>query len=60
VTVFYVYLLIIPSFRLKDNSVHLHEWYPFRVGIFKIVFKENYSFFSVLCRHADYDIVLML
>ena len=32
----------IPSFRLRDNSVHLHECSPFWVGIFIICEERNY------------------
>jgi len=32
----------IPSFRYRDNSVHLHEYSPFWVGIFITLKKENY------------------
>ena len=34
--------MFIPSFRYRDNSVHLHECSPFWVGIFITVNIENY------------------
>ena len=32
----YDHLYCIPSFRLRDNSVHVHECAPFWVGIYTI------------------------
>ena len=39
---FYLLVYSIPSFCLRDNSVHLHDCSPFWVGIFIIFNKENY------------------
>ena len=36
------YLMTIPFFQYRDNSVHLHECSPFWVGIFITDNKENY------------------
>jgi len=38
----------IPSFRYTDNSVHLHEWPPFGVGIFVTFNKENYHVYCFM------------
>jgi len=45
---------IIPSFGIKDNSVHLHECSPFCAGIFVTFNKENYHVYC-LCRVAHCD-----
>ena len=39
---FVILLRVIPSFRYRDNSVHLNESSPFWVGIFVTLNKENY------------------
>ena len=46
------YIYLITSFRLWENSVHVHECSPFWVGIF-IIFKKKTTTFTVLCRHAN-------
>ena len=46
--------MIIPSYCLWDNSVHLHECSPFLVGIF-IIFKKKITMFTVWCRHTPSD-----
>ena len=38
--------IIIDSFRMRDNSVHLHECSPFWVGNF-IIFKKTTILFDV-------------
>ena len=41
-----IYMIMsIPSFRNRDNSVHLHECSPFWVGIFITFNNENYHFY---------------
>jgi len=47
-------IFIVLSFHLRDNSVHLHECFPFWVGIFIIV-KRKITMFTVWCRHAHTD-----
>ena len=42
------------SFRLRDNSVHLHECSPFLVGIY-MIFKKKTTMNTVYCRHAHSD-----
>ena len=42
------------SFRLRDNSVHLHECSPFLVGIY-VIFKKKTTMITVYCRHAHSD-----
>ena len=37
---------VIPSFRYRDNSVHLHEC--FWVGIFIILNKQNYHVYYLM------------
>ena len=44
----------IPSFRYRDNSVHLPDCSPFWVGIF-ITFNKETTMSTVLCRHAHFD-----
>ena len=44
----------IPSFLLRNNSVHLHECYPFWIGILLLLTKKT-TMFIVLCRHAHSD-----
>ena len=39
---------VIPSFRYRDNSVHLHECSPFWVGIFVTFNKENYHVYCFM------------
>ena len=43
-----VFLLWIPSFRLRDNSVHLHECSPFWIGIFITFNTENYHVYCFM------------
>ena len=38
----------IPSFRLNDNSVHLHESSPFWVAIFITFCKENHNVYCLV------------
>ena len=46
------HLVFIPSFRYRDNSVHLPEWSPFWVGIFSLLLIKKTTMFTVLFRHA--------
>jgi len=40
---------VMPSFRYRDNSVHLYEWSPFWVSIIFITFnKENYHVYCFM------------
>jgi len=48
-------ILDIPSFRYRDNSVHLHECSPFWVGIISLLLTKKTTMFTVLCRHAHSD-----
>jgi len=50
----WMFIRDIPSFRLRDNSVHMHECSPFWVGIFIIFLKET-TMLTVLRRHVHYD-----
>ena len=38
----------IPSFRYRENSVHLHECFPFWVGLFITLNKENYHVYCFM------------
>jgi len=48
-------VVIIPSFRYSDNSVHLHECSPFWVGIFITLKKENYL---IYCFYVNMHILI--
>jgi len=48
VKVFYLLLYSIPTFRYRDNSVHLHECSPFWVGIFITFSKDNYYVYCLM------------
>ena len=41
-------VMTIPSFRNRDNSVHLYECSPFWVGIFITFNKENYHVYCFM------------
>jgi len=51
----HVYKQWIPSFRYRDNSVHVHECSPFWVGIFITFNKENCH---VYCFYVDMRILI--
>ena len=50
---------LIPSFGLRDNSVHFHEYSPFWVGIF-IILKKKTAMFTVWCRLANQWIISII